>query len=98
LIILDLNLPKKDGREVLREIKNHPILRRTPVLVFSTSDAEQDVSQCYDLHANCYYKKPMHLDELISILRSVEQDWLTTARLPDESQEVLIPTSHLTGA
>ncbi|MDZ4676338.1 MAG: response regulator [Oligoflexia bacterium] len=82
LVILDLNLPKKDGREVLKEIKNHPKLRRIPVLVYSTSSAVIDISQCYDLHANCYYKKPFHLDDLILILRSVEQDWLKFAQLP----------------
>jgi two-component system, chemotaxis family, response regulator Rcp1 len=82
LILLDLNLPRKDGLEVLAEIKSDPELRRIPVVVLTTSEAEQDIVQAYDLHANCYITKPMDLEELGIILRHLEDFWLTIVRLP----------------
>lgn len=82
LVLLDLNLPKRDGREVLAYMKNDPKLRSIPVVVLTTSDAEQDVLRSYSLHANCYVKKPMDLDGFLATVRSVESFWLGVARLP----------------
>ncbi len=82
LILLDLNLPRKDGREVLAEIKQDAILRRIPVVVLTTSQAEQDILAAYDLHANCYITKPMDLDSFADVARSIQDFWLATAILP----------------
>jgi CheY-like chemotaxis protein len=82
LIFLDLNLPKKDGREVLFEIKADESLRRIPVVVLTTSEAERDVARAYDLHANCYIKKPTDLDEYLEVIRACENFWLHIVRLP----------------
>ena len=82
LIFLDLNLPKKDGREVLSEIKKDEDLRRIPVVVLTTSEAERDILRVYDLHANCYVKKPSDLDEYIEVIRACENFWLHVVRLP----------------
>lgn len=82
LILLDLNLPRKDGREVLAEIKEDPVLRRIPVVVLTTSRAEEDILRTYDLHANCYITKPVDLDQFISVIRSIDDFWLTVVRLP----------------
>lgn len=82
LILLDLNLPKKDGREVLSEIKADPHLRRIPVVILTTSDAEQDIVASYDLHANCYITKPVDLDRFISVVKSIEGFWLSVVKLP----------------
>ena len=84
LILLDLNLPRKDGRQVLAEIKADPSLRRIPVIVLTTSRAEQDVLTSYDLHANCYITKPVDLDEFLTIAKWIEGFWLTIVRLPME--------------
>lgn len=84
LILLDLNLPRKSGREVLAEIKADPELRRIPVLVLSTSQAAHDVLACYDLHANCYLPKPVDLDQFLRMVRGIVDFWLTIARLPRE--------------
>jgi chemotaxis family two-component system response regulator Rcp1 len=84
VILLDLNLPKKDGREVLYQIKTDKNLRRIPVVILTTSQAEEDVLRVYDLHGNCYVTKPVDLDEFIRIVKSIEEFWLTTARLPTE--------------
>ncbi len=84
LILLDLNLPKKDGREVLAEIKAEPALRRIPVVILTTSRAEQDILRTYDLHANCYITKPVELDQFIEVVKSVEGFWLTIVSLPAE--------------
>lgn len=81
IILLDLNLPKKDGREVLAEVKADRSFRRIPVVVLTTSDAEHDVSQCYDLHANCYITKPVDLDEFIQVVRAIESFWLGIVKL-----------------
>jgi chemotaxis family two-component system response regulator Rcp1 len=82
LIILDLNLPRKDGREVLRDLKSDPELRRIPVVVLTTSGAETDVLRAYDLHANCYVRKPADLDDFIGAVRACEVFWLEIVRLP----------------
>ncbi|HXF06479.1 MAG TPA: response regulator [Blastocatellia bacterium] len=84
LILLDLNLPKKDGREVLAEIKADEKLRRIPVVVLTTSKAEQDILRTYDLHANCYITKPVDLEQFIAVVKSVEDFWLTIVKLPPE--------------
>jgi CheY-like chemotaxis protein len=82
LVLLDLNLPKKDGREVLAEIKQDPDLRRIPVVIMTTSDDEKDIVQAYNLHANCYVTKPVDLEQFIGVVRSIEDFWLTVVRLP----------------
>jgi two-component system, chemotaxis family, response regulator Rcp1 len=87
LILLDLNLPRKDGREVLAEIRSDPALTQIPVVVLTTSRAEQDVLRSYALHANCYVTKPVDLDQFISVIQSVETFWLTVARLPTVDAE-----------
>lgn len=87
LILLDLNLPRKDGREVLAELKDDPDLRRIPVVVLTTSIAEQDVLRSYSLHANCYITKPVDLDQFIAVVRSIDEFWLTIVRLPPKVQE-----------
>jgi len=82
LILLDLNLPRKDGREVLADIKGDESLRRIPVVVLTTSRAQVDVHRVYDLHANCYIVKPADLPQFIAVVRSVEDFWLTVVKLP----------------
>lgn len=82
LILLDLNLPKKDGREVLQEIKADRHLNRIPVVVLTTSDADEDILRSYDLRANCYITKPVDLDQFIRVIRSIEAFWLTIVTLP----------------
>ena len=82
LILLDLNLPRKDGREVLAEIKEDSHLRRIPVVVLTTSKAEEDILRTYDLHANCYITKPVDLEQFISVVRSIDDFWLSVVRLP----------------
>jgi chemotaxis family two-component system response regulator Rcp1 len=84
LILLDLNLPKKDGREVLEEIKQDPDLKRIPVVVLTTSQAEQDILKSYDEHANCYVTKPVDLDQFIAVIKSIEEFWLTIVKLPPD--------------
>ena len=84
LILLDLNLPKKDGREVLSVVKEDPELRRIPVVVLTTSQAEQDILNTYDLHANCYITKPVSLDQFMSVIRCIEDFWLSVVKLPKE--------------
>jgi len=84
LVLLDLNLPRKDGREVLQEMKNDETLRRIPVIVLTTSAAERDVLRSYDLHVNCYITKPIDLDEFITVVRAIEGFWLSVVRLPSE--------------
>lgn len=82
LIILDLNLPKKDGREVLAEIKRDPDLRRIPVVVLTTSKAEEDINKSYEYHANCYITKPVDLDRFFSVIATIEEFWFRTVELP----------------
>jgi len=82
LVLLDLNLPRKDGREVLRDIKADDDLRRIPVVVLTTSQAESDIHRAYELHANCYIQKPLELDGFIEIVKSIHRYWLQMAQLP----------------
>ena len=82
LILLDLNLPRKDGREVLQEIKNDPDLRKIPVVVLTTSRAEEDIIRAYDLHANCYITKPVDFVQFMKVVRSIEDFWLSVVKLP----------------
>jgi two-component system, chemotaxis family, response regulator Rcp1 len=82
MILLDLNLPRKDGREVLSEIKADPDLRRIPIVVLTTSKAESDVLRSYDLHANCYITKPVDVGDFFAVVRSIDSFWLAVVRLP----------------
>jgi two-component system, chemotaxis family, response regulator Rcp1 len=82
LVLLDLNLPRKDGREVLEELKSDRVLCRIPVIVLTTSAAESDILRSYELQANCFITKPLDLDEYFSVVRAIEDFWLSTARLP----------------
>jgi two-component system, chemotaxis family, response regulator Rcp1 len=82
LIFLDLNLPKKSGREVLEEIKQDPELRRIPVIIMTTVDDRDEIREAYNRHANCYVNKPVDLDEFIGVVRSIENFWLTIVKLP----------------
>jgi chemotaxis family two-component system response regulator Rcp1 len=82
VILLDLNLPKKDGREVLAEVKADPNLRLIPVVIITSSEAEQDVLRTYELHANCYVTKPVDLEQFIKVIQSIETFWLTIVTLP----------------
>jgi two-component system, chemotaxis family, response regulator Rcp1 len=85
IILLDLNLPKKDGREVLEEIKADANLRTIPVVVLTTSAAERDILRAYNLHANCYITKPVDLEQFMRVVQSIEDFWLTIVKLPQES-------------
>jgi len=84
VILLDLNLPKKDGREVLAEIKTDPDLRRIPVVVLTTSEAEEDILRAYNLYANAYVAKPVDLDKFIAVVKSIEDFWLEIVKLPPD--------------
>ena len=86
IVLLDLNLPKKDGREVLADIKSDPELKRTPVVIVTTSKAEEDIVKTYDLHANCYVTKPLDLDQFIIMVWSIEHFWLTIVKLPTDGK------------
>lgn len=82
LILLDLNLPKKNGREVLSEIKLDSKLKHIPVVVLTTSQAEKDIIMTYNMHANCYITKPVDFDQFIDVVRSIENFWFTVVKLP----------------
>ncbi|MBD2241029.1 response regulator [Aulosira sp. FACHB-113] len=84
IVLLDLNLPKKDGREVLAEIKGDEHLRRIPVVVLTTSQAEEDIVKAYNLAANCYITKPVDFDQFVRIVRSIENFWFAVVKLPPE--------------
>ena len=84
LILLDLNMPKKNGLEVLAEIKIDERLRRIPVVVLTTSSAEKDILKTYDLHANCYITKPVNLDQFSAVVKAIEEFWFTIVKLPPE--------------
>jgi CheY-like chemotaxis protein len=86
LILLDLNLPRKDGREVLAEIKDDPALRSIPVVVLTTSKAEEDVLRSYDLHANAYVTKPVDFDRFIEVVRQIDEFFVSVVRLPGAAQ------------
>ncbi len=82
LILLDLNLPRKDGREVLAELKAHPDLKTIPVVVLTTSRADEDVLRAYSLHANCYILKPVDFRQFVEVVRQIENFWLSVVKLP----------------
>ena len=82
LILLDLNLPRKDGRQVLEEIKQDPGLKAIPVVILTSSKAEEDILRSYNLHANCYVTKPVDLERFLEVVRLIEDFWLTVVRLP----------------
>lgn len=82
LIFLDLNMPKKDGREVLQEIKTDPDLRRIPVVIMTSSQAEEDIARAYDQHANCYVRKPIDFDQFHRVVKEIETFWFTAVELP----------------
>jgi two-component system, chemotaxis family, response regulator Rcp1 len=84
IILLDLNLPRMDGRELLGRIKSNSKLRRIPVVILTTSKAEEDIIKSYDLHANCYITKPVDLDQFIMVVKSVEEFWFTIVKLPPD--------------
>ena len=86
LILLDLNLPLKDGREVLAEIKADPNLKRIPVVILTTSKAEEDILKTYNLHANCYITKPVDLEQFVTVVRYIEDFWLAIVKLPNGKQ------------
>lgn len=83
LVLLDLNLPRKDGREVLRDMKRDPQLLRIPVVVLTTSESDDDVLGTYGLHANCYITKPVDMDQFIRVVKLIEEFWFVVAKLPD---------------
>jgi len=84
LVLLDLNLPVKSGHDLLKEMKSHPTLRRIPVVILSSSEAEEDVVKSYDEHANAYVTKPVDLDEITTIVQSIDEFWFQVVRLPSE--------------
>ena len=80
--MLDLNLPRKDGRQVLAEIKADPVLRLIPVVILTSSKAEEDIAKSYSLYANCYVTKPVDLEQFVKVVKSIEDFWLTIVKLP----------------
>jgi two-component system, chemotaxis family, response regulator Rcp1 len=86
LILLDLNLPKKDGRQVLAEIKENPALKCIPVVILTTSASETDILRSYELHANCYITKPVDLDGFLKVVKSIDNFWLSVVKLPREAR------------
>ena len=87
VILLDLNLPKKDGREVLAEIKTDEDLKRIPVVIMTVSEDEEDILKTYNLHANCYITKPIDLDQFIKMVKTIEDFWLTIVKLPPNDKK-----------
>lgn len=85
LILLDLNLPKKDGREVLEEIKSDPLLKTIPVIILTTSSSDFDINRCYDLLANCFITKPIDFDSFMDVILAIEDYWLKLASLPSRT-------------
>lgn len=96
LILLDLNLPKKDGREVLAEIKADPQLQSIPIVVLTTSAAEEDIVKSYQLHANCYVQKPLVLDRFMEVVAAIENFWLSIVKLPPPSPEKINDNQSVT--
>ena len=84
LILLDLNLPRKDGRQVLEELKADEALRSIPVIILTTSQADEDIIRTYNLHANCYITKPVDLDKFLEVVRTIEDFWLSIVKLPPQ--------------
>jgi two-component system, chemotaxis family, response regulator Rcp1 len=89
LILLDLNLPKKDGREVLKEIKEDDDLKSIPVVVLTTSKAEEDIIKTYSYHANCYISKPIDLDQFMKVVKAIQDFWLSIVRLPADGKKTV---------
>jgi len=89
LILLDLNLPRKDGRELLKDIKNDELLKTIPVIILSTSKNELDVEKCYELHVNCYVSKPVELDNFLEVIRIIEKYWMQSAKLPKTIKQLI---------
>ena len=87
IVFLDLNLPKKDGREILAEIKNNPRLKSIPVVVLTTSSAEEDIIRSYDLNAKCDISKPLDFNQFVKVVKSIEDFWLTIVKLPPKKRE-----------
>lgn len=85
LILLDLNIPKKDGREILQDIKNDDKLRLIPVIILTTSKSERDILSCYRSHANCYIEKPVDFNQFVEIIGNIKDFWLNTVRLPGQA-------------
>ncbi len=85
LVLLDLNLPRRDGREVLEDIKNDAALKHIPVVILTSSQAEEDIMRSYRLHANCFITKPVDLEQLTKVVQGIEQFWFTLVRLPSEA-------------
>jgi two-component system, chemotaxis family, response regulator Rcp1 len=86
VILMDLNMPRKDGRRTLKEIKEDPDLKGIPVVILTVSDAEEDIIRSYDLHANCYVTKPMDLDEFAKVVKGIENFWFTIVKLPPNKE------------
>lgn len=84
LVLLDLNMPRKDGREVLSEMKGNPSLRHIPVVILTTSQAEADIMRSYNLHANCYISKPIDLAELVKVVKAIDDFWFGVVKLPHQ--------------
>ena len=97
LILLDLNLPKMDGREVLREIKADDDLRVIPVVVLTSSDAEEDILKSYNLHASCYITKPVEFDKFLKVVRSIREFWFAVVTLPPQQHTEAVPISKPPG-
>ena len=89
LVLLDLNLPKKDGREVLGEIKGDPKLKHIPVVILTSSKSEEDIVRSYQLQANCYITKPVDIEQFVNVVRAIDELWLTVVRLPTNGGEFL---------
>ena len=85
IVLLDLNLPRRDGRQVLAEVKADPELRRIPIVILTTSKAEEDILKTYDLHANCFITKPVDFDQFVKVVKSIEHFWLSIVTLPTPS-------------
>ena len=86
VILLDLNLPKKDGRQVLKEVKADPELAVIPVVVLTSSEADEDILRSYELHANCYITKPVNFKQLLTVVKAIEEFWLTIVKLPKKKR------------
>ena len=91
LVLLDLNLPRKDGRQVLAEIKKNPCLNSIPVVVLTTSSADEDVLQSYNLHANCFITKPVDLEQFMKVIQTMQEFWLSIVKLPPTPQPPCTP-------
>ena len=94
LILLDLNLPRKDGREVLADIKADPALQKIPVVILTTSQAEQDIQNAYSLHANCYIAKPVDFGQFMKVIKAIESFWLTIVKLPPPEPPAVVPRAN----